>query len=389
MTKGRIKCAICGAAHHHLGPHLADKHGMTIEAYQAAYPDQPTISDELLAAVKEENGRGRRQHPPKPDDLKVELCGMNFPVYGGVPEDACLDAPPCYAAPTHGKLGEDIKMALIAMASGSNLYIHGGPGTGKDAVVHAWCAMQRRPSAIYQIRPDADIESWFFTQGFTKDGDCYHEGTLLKQIRDGYLREDGTRVPYLILLSDFDRASKGQAEALRLILDSISGRVTGPQGKVYPVFPGTTFVATANSAGAGDETGRCISSNPIDASIMDRFDAGIMFHPMDWRDEEPICKAKFPDLLAYDASIFTQVGNATKALRSAIAKDDLYTEYSHRGVCAWLKAARDILKWEGPKAKALLKRAARLGFIDKMPDSETRLQAQRLVDPHLKGGSLS
>lgn len=388
MQKGRIACAICGAAHHHLGPHLKADHNMTEAEYTKAHPDQPTVSEELLEAVKSEAGRGHRNGPPAPADLKLELAGLNLPVHADVPAEACLEIPPHYHAPTHGKLGEDCRMALISIASGNHTYIHGSPGTGKDALVHAYAGLTRRPSAIYQVRPDADIESWFFTHGFTKNGDVYHEGSLLRQLRDGYTCADGTVVPYLVLISDFDRASKGQAEAMRLILDSISGRVMGPQGKCWPVLAGTTITATANSAGGGDETGRCISSNPIDSSIMDRFEAGIKFHDMDWRDEELICKAKYPDLLALDPSIFDQVGQATKALRAAVAKDEMYAEFSHRGVCNWLSAMRALVTWESPGARALMKRAARMGFIDKLPDSETRLMAQRLIDPHLNGGAL-
>ena len=385
---GRIKCAICGAAHHHLGPHLDVEHGMTVAAYVAAYPGMPTVSEELLNKAKEANGRGRRQVPPKPMDLTINLAAMKFAVDAGVPADACLGIPECYRTPTYGKLGEDVQMALIAIASGFHTYIHGGPGTGKDALPHAFAGMTRRPSEIYSVRPDADIESWFYTQGFTKDGDVWHEGSLLKQLRDGYTTTDGRTVPYLILISDFDRATKGQAEAMRLILDSIMGRVMGPMGKCYPVLEGTTIVVTANSAGGGDETGRCISSNPIDSSIMDRFQAGIKFHDMDWQDEEPICKAKFPDLVATNPALFQQIGNATKALRAAVAKDELYAEFSHRGVCNWLSACRALIKWEGPNTRALLKRSARMGFVDKLADGETRLAAQRLIDPHIKGGAL-
>ena len=44
------------------------------------------------------------------------------------------------------------------------------------------------------------------------------------------------RVRLIVLLSDFDRATKAQVETLRLILDSISGRVMSPDGRAVPVI---------------------------------------------------------------------------------------------------------------------------------------------------------
>ena len=383
----KVTCQICSFEAHHLGPHLKQAHSLTEQAYQKLHPKADTVSDTLFAYVAATNPTGKRTPPPPPQDLKVSMAGLDLPVNCDVPADACLIIPPHYAVPKYGKLGDDVKMALIAIASGHHTFIHGGPGTGKDAVVHAFVGMTRCPSAIYQVRPDADIEGWFYTQGFDREGVTWFEGPLLQQLRDGYTTENGQVVPYRILISDFDRASKAQAESMRLVLDSIGGRVMGPQGKVYPVLEGTTIIVTANSAGGGDETGRCISSNPIDASIMDRFQAGVNFHAMDWRDESEICKAKFPDLVKYDPTILDQVGNATKALRAAIEKDEIYAEFTHRGVCNWLAACQALLKWEN-NPKALLKRAARLGFLDKLPDTESRHTAQRLIDPHLKGGGL-
>ena len=208
---------------------------------------------------------------------------------------------------------------------------------------------------------------------------------MFHALTEGYEAEDGRRVPYMILISDFDRATKSQAEFLRLIIDSISGRVQGPGGKIYNLFPGTQIVATANTSGGGDTRGRMVSANPIDGSIMDRFQRVIQFHWMEWKDEGPICQAKFP-ILATDApAVFDQIGKATAIVRQAIYAEKLYAEFSHRAVCNILGHCQDIINMTGQVPSDLLKRAVRV-WADGLPDEHSQAEAAKLIDPYIKGG---
>ena len=387
----RVKCAICGTESHHLGEHLREEHGMTVSEYLMTYPTSSVMSDSLKKRL-DKTRKSSRAHPPTLEELKTPFAGLNLPLNLDVPLESCLSNPDAYRAPTFGALGGKVRDAVMAIASGLHTYIHGVPGTGKDALVHAYCAATRTPSEIFQVQPDTDIESWFFTQGINKEGDFWREGLLLKMLRDGYTTSSGRKIPYLILISDFDRADRSQAEALRLVMDSIKGRIMGPSGKVFSVFPGTVIVATANSAGTGDERGMCISSNPIDSSILDRFQAGVKFSPMDWRDEVKICDAKFPLLHAKFPELLTNVGRATSAIRKEIEEGKIYAEFSHRGVCNWLSSCNAILRFEPKPGKHFIMRAAALGFIDKMPDEATRESIRALIsralDPHVPGGTL-
>jgi len=379
-------CRICGHEDYYLGDHLAEAHDMSIDEYLKAYPGAPTVAQELLDVFDSEREKNvRRSHPPTESDLRIEIRGFPVPVNADVPARSCLPLPDVYRFPEHGDLAIDIIEVMIGMFRGRSVYIHGMPGTGKDALVHALCALTRRPSIIKQVQPAADIQAWFYSRSFDKDGTSWEEGELLKALRDGYVSPiSGRTIPYLILITDFDRATTAQAESLRLVLDSIAGRVEGPHG-VVDVLPGTQIIVTANTAGGGDTRGRCISANVIDASLLDRFERKYEFHWMEWADEGPICKAKFPLLAQRCPDLFDQVGKATASLRDAIGKEQLYAEFSHRAVCAWLGHAEDIIAVTGDVPNNLARRAAR-AFLDGMPDSETRLQAERLIDPHIRGG---
>lgn len=379
-----LTCAECGHQEpDFLGQHLVSAHGMSPLDYEEKYRGEvvsPRVREKLSRRLSV-----RREHPPK--DLQISFAGITFPVNLGVPESACLPMPPHYRVPTQGELGQDIQHAAIAVRCSRSLYVSGLPGSGKDAFFHALSHMARIPALIRQVRPGTDIEAWMFSRSFNESGTFWEEGAVLKALRDGFLTEDGRRIPYMLLMSDFDRADASQAEYIRLVTDSILGRVDGPAGTTYPVLPGTRVVATANTTGAGDNRARCVSANLIDASILDRFERKIQFHWLHWEDEEPIVREKFPILNARVPSVFKQMGQVTAALRTAIFQEELYAEFSHRGLCSILGHAEDTLRisTKPDVPKNLLKMSARM-WLDGLPDEETRTKAKSLMDPHLRGG---
>lgn len=382
-------CRMCGFKGHWLGDHLVETHNLDIKAYLVVYPNSPTVSQDVLDMLKAEAGKNvRRQGAVDNAALSIRLYDFNVRVNADVPADACLPLPDCWRWVENDDLKVDFIEALIAVLKRRHLYIWGFQGASKDSFIHALSAIYRLPAKMFQIQPEADVQAWLFSHEFRGEETYYKEGELLKAIRDGYTcPETGRVIPYIILLTDFDRATKNQVEALRLILDSISGRVMGPGGKLFSVLPGTMFVATANTAGGGDERGRYTSSNIIDASMLDRFERKLQFHWMAWADEGPIVQAKFPLLRERCPGIFPQVGNATKKVRASIYANTLYCEFSHRAVCAWLGHAQDIVELTGNVPKDLAQRALRV-WLDGLPDEATRLSAERLISPAIAGGVL-
>ena len=388
-TVGLAKCKVCGFEGHRLGNHLIEVHGLDLEAYLSAHPNADTMSADLAVAHAKELAKKKRTAATAPKNLTIDFGGIKFPVYTDVPEAACLPLPGSYRLPEHGALATDIQDVLVGVKANRSVWVWGPPGTGKDAVFSALCARTRRPSILLQVVQGADIQAWKYTRSFDANGTKWEEGVLLKALRDGYVTPSGERIPYLIVLSDIDRATRQQMEELRQILDSIQGRITGPTGEVYTVLPGTTIVATANSSGGGDATGRCISANPIDASILDRFQRKVQFHTMDRRDEEPILVSKFPALAAKHPGAIPAILNATKAVREAVEKDEVFCEWSHRATTAWAEAAVDLMEILGSRvsASSLLKRAVRT-VLDGLPTADTRESVARLIDPHLSGGAV-
>jgi len=372
----------CGHTALFLGEHLSDAHGETVEAYLDAFPGAEVVSDRVIERLRK-SGPEVRKAPDAVTELYIDFAGYKLRVNYGVPKDACLPCPFIYRVPEHGKLKDDIREAALSILAGRHTFIAGPPGCGKDAVVHAISDMGRKPAILIQVRPNADLEALLGSRAFRGDETYWEEGPLLVAARDGYTAPDGTKHPYLILFSDIDRATPAGMETLRLILDSISGRVPGPDGVVHEMFPGTQIVATANSTGGGDIHGRCISSNPIDSSIMDRFQRGYQFHWLDWRDEEKILRDKFPLFVEKAEALLPTIGKITEAIRGQIMKDEISMEFSHRALEAWLGHAEDILRYGNHDVPppGFLARAARC-WMDKAPDPDTYLALERILQPY-------
>lgn len=384
MAENKIKCKECGhEVIDYLAPHLLEEHEMSVQEYLEKYLGAPVASQRLLDAYKDQTRNTRRAHPPMPNTLTTFFAKIEFPVNWDVPASACLPLPDHYVIPTAGYLGEDIQHAVMALKFHRSQYIWGMPGSGKDALFHAWSALTRTPAIIKQVKPGADIESWFFSRAFNEQGTYWDEGAVLKALRDGYTTKSGRKIPYLFLVTDFDRADREQGEHLRLITDSIRGRIDGPAGITYEVFPGSIIAATANTAGSGDDRGRMISANPLDASLLDRFERKFEFHWMEWKDEGPILRSKFPQLAQRVPVVFTKMGEVTKKLRHAILSGDLYGEFSHRACCSILGHAQDILECSpnGKVPKNIMKLACR-AWLDGLPDQENREIAKKITDSH-------
>ncbi len=390
----RPACRECGFQSHSLAAHVKEAHGLSLAEYITAHPGAPTLSAVLL---DEFNRKAKRAPAPAPSSLEVSLMGFDGKVDAAVSEDECLPLPDGYMFPTKGKAKGVYERALMALLAGRNMFLWGMPGTGKDAIIHAFSAMTRKPVVMVSFKPGTDIAPWFYSRSIGSEGTGWEYGHLWRALTQGVQGRDGVYRPALILLSDVDRADSAQAEWFRILTDSISGRIMDPHGKMVPLIKGTQFVCTANSCGTGDSRGRMASANPMDASILDRLGRKIQAEYLDWADEGKVLAAKFPLLAERAPGIFFtptgehgMLGKATEALREAIGRGNLFAEFTHRGLCEVLSECEDIVRFRYSN-KAVPQNLLKLGFrawIEGL-DEDSQLEARRAIDPHIAGGALS
>lgn len=391
VTDNRVQCALCDFRSHSLIDHLRESHNMDLDEYLAAHPGAPTVSQELLDAM-EKQGSARRKTIAAPGELTVDLMGQTVSVDAHVPEGLCLPMPSGYQFPTKGPAKAAFQRIILGLLRGRNLYVWSGPGTGKDAVAHAYSALTRRPCVMVTFRPGTDLSPWFYARSIDESGTGWEYGHLWDALVNGIQGRDGKVRAPLVVLSDVDRADPAQAEWFRILTDSISGRILGPDGTMVPLVTDSfgnrpQFYCTANSCGTGDARGRMTSANPIDASIMDRLGRKVQAMYMHWDDEGAILMSKFPEVAEKAPTIFPQLGNATEALRKSIDNEDIFVEFTHRGLCEILAECEDILSVARKVPNNLLAQGFR-AWLDGM-DLDTRDAAKRIIDPHVKGGTLN
>lgn len=390
----KVKCELDGVEVPYLPSYLAEKHGMSVEEYLQRFPDAQLESEALSARYADSIKGFRREPPPAVEDLWIKAGDVALPVHWDVPATACLPMPEHYRLPTHGQLGDDVKRSIRYWVQGRSQWIWGPTGSGKDALPSALCAWTRTPSVLFPVNPEIDIMSWFYDKAFEGGETKWVFGELFRALVEGYISPlSGRRIPMTVVLSDFDRAGSAQAEALRLVSDSIQGRVKGPRGETYPVLPGTRLIITANTMGGGDATGKMVSANVLDKSIINRVERKVRFHLLDWEDEKPVIMAKFPLFCERYGDSLKAIGHCTAALRGAVEEEKLYGEFSHRDLCGWIGDCEDIIVMHErfsagvPLPKDLLKQGFQ-SYADGLPDAENTALALTLVDPHLAGGAL-
>jgi len=379
-----VACALCEHTGHDLTGHVSEVHDLTPAKYEVIHGG--LSSPEVLAAL--EAVAPRRVAAPAPTDLTTKMLGVTFPVDPFVEAGKCLPKPEGYMWPTKGRAKKEHKRVLISLARGRSVFVWGGPGTGKDAIFHAFSEDTGTPALIFTFTPGADIRKWFFSRAISESGTSWEYGALWRALTEGVVGSDGVARPALILFSDVDRGTPEQLEEFRLVLDTTSKRIVGPTGEVSTILPGTKFAFTANSCGTGDDTGR-MSSQAMDASLLDRMGRFVEFVHMAWEDECRILRGKYPTLLERCPELLDELGFATNAIREGIKNRTLYAEFTHRGLCEVLSECDDLL-WiaRGDKVPSNLLKNGFKAWLHRL-DSDQRLVAKRLIDAGIAGGVIA
>jgi len=167
-------------------------------------------------------------------------------------------------------------VAFCMLVTKQHTYVQGVAGSGKDTIVEQICSEFGIPFKSFAFKDGINANNWVCrtelrstasggTESYVTDGE------LTKAVK-GFMGKDGKLHPYVILLSDMDRARPQDLEILRnaLQLGNSAYLMDNVRGGAIPVLEGTVFVATGNTGVDGDPNGTMIA-NPIDASIINRF----------------------------------------------------------------------------------------------------------------------
>ena len=139
------------------------------------------------------------------------------------------------------------------------MFISGLSGNGKTIMVEQVCALANREYVRVQITPETDEDDLIGGFRLVNGETVFAKGPVIKAMEQGAV----------LLIDEIDRGSNN----LMTLQGVLEGKpvLIKKTGEVVVPAPGFNVIATANTKGQGDETGRFIAATIIDDAFLERF----------------------------------------------------------------------------------------------------------------------
>lgn len=245
-------------------------------------------------------------------------------------------ASPCEYTPTLNPdyLFHDSSRDIIVwfMEPTEPLYVFGPTGCGKTSLIKQLAARLNYP--VFEVTGHGRMEfADMIGHLSVKEGSMAFEyGPLALAMRYGGL----------FLLNEIDLLSPDAAAGLNSILDGSPLCITENGGELIPPHPLFRFAATANTNGAGDETGLYQGTRQQNIAWLDRFILCEVGYPKPEVERE-LLAAKFPQLpTELCAKLVDFAGEVRKLFMGEAGRDSLDSLYRHVEVTL---STRTLLRW--------------------------------------------
>jgi len=201
------------------------------------------------------------------------LASERFPVSAGMVRvfGEAQPADPDYVWPV-----EALQFACLASLEARPMWLYGDRATGKSEFVKQFALRTGRP--FVRINFDRNLERMEFlgAMQMVNGNTVWVDGSLLKA-----LRTQGC----VILLDEVTLGRTENMAVLHSILESHGEFVIADTGERVSRAPGVMIFVADNTNGCGDESGRFIGTQPVNAAFVDRFWATIKLDYLSEQDE--------------------------------------------------------------------------------------------------------
>lgn len=178
----------------------------------------------------------------------------------------------------------DKMKALVTSNRFYPVFVSGLSGNGKTMMVEQACAQAKREFLRVNISPETDeddlIGGFRLIDGETK----WFDGPVIQAMKRGSV----------LVLDEIDRGSN-KLICLQGVLEG-KGVLIKKTGEFVEGAPGFTVVATANTKGKGDDTGRYMAATILDDAFLERFPITVEQEYPDTKIETKILKKVFASL---------------------------------------------------------------------------------------------
>lgn len=180
----------------------------------------------------------------------------------GVEGDCEVWGPPGQYDPDYVWHVDHLRLALLALETGENIWLAGERGTGKTQFAANLAARLGRPFFRVSFDANMDRSEFIGADGLASGSTQWQDGQVLQAYR----------TPGAICLLDECSAIRPEfATTLHALLEQSSVYTVTSTGEVVHRAHGMAFIAADNTNGCGDETGRYAGTRAQNAALVDRF----------------------------------------------------------------------------------------------------------------------
>jgi cobaltochelatase CobS len=335
-----VTCKVCGHTAHNLKTHfLGGREGtcsVTLEEYQARYPDAPVISalfakklEELIQQKKAEATTEVEDFNLTPAEYPIKkLFGIDMGAMETITGFAERHALVPEIDPEYQFPEEATKILLLGIRLNKPTMVHGPTGSGKTTLIEQVAARINYP--VMRINHHSDMYSYDIVGQMTiKDGETVYE--------PGPLPFSMTR-PVLLIMDEWDAINPEIGMMYQPVLerrhDGCLGNLTltAAGGKKVTSSPMFRIIATSNTCGLGDDKGHYQGTSIQNLAFVSRFQLRVKLDYLTQKHEQAILKKKFPSISDDEIKLLTETA---KKIREQYEAGRLDVPYSLRDLINW------------------------------------------------------
>lgn len=224
---------------------------------------------------------------------------------------------------------KSLMRVLWALVANKKAWLHGHTGTGKSTLIEQVCARTKYP--LVRINFDSEITRMDL---IGRDKLTSDNGNSVTKFEDGILPH-ALGMPCVILCDEMDFIRPDVAYVMQRALEDKGLLLTEDGGRLVHPDPMCRIVATGNTKGNGDNSGRYMGARPQSGAFLDRFTCWIEVDYMNTKALAKLLKAKVPNLTSDDVSVFVKYA---KEHWVGFRNGDIQLPLSPRGLIAAAEA---------------------------------------------------
>lgn len=186
---------------------------------------------------------------------------------------------------------QQLMAILIAIVTDQRTWLYGDTGCGKTTVIEQIAARLNYP--VIRVNFDSEITRMDLIGA--KDIVVSPSGTSVTTFTEGVL-PTAMQMPCIFLADELDFIRADVAYVFQRVLEGNGLSLPEDSGRIVRPHPGFRIVATGNTRGDGDDTGRYQGAKPQSAAFLDRFTTWVQCDYMSDKQVKEMLVKKFPGL---------------------------------------------------------------------------------------------